>query len=233
MVSSDNNPFVTLPEESMQYAVDNQLLSVLVVLPIFAYPLLPLVGRSGIRCEISLIWSSLLSAAIIKTAAWTGIAPGMALGELWQGGLLILSAAAGIEGLCVPRSRRAKPQDFHYAAVAIQGFSLLGVVDHFLGAVLSSAAEVGWPLYIFRLWTSVVGFLAVGGVFLIFLEIYAKYLIHGLMTRQVSWWPWLPENGAAKDFGPAWSVALAIVVGLTPVAVAVIVINASQSSELL
>ncbi|KAJ4148418.1 hypothetical protein LMH87_002889 [Akanthomyces muscarius] len=113
----------------------------------------------------------------------------MALGELWQGALLILSAAAGIEGLCVPRSRRAEPEDFHYAAVAIQGFSLLGVVDHFLDAVLLEAAEVGWPLYISRLLTSVVGFLTVGGVVLMFLGIYAKDLIHGFMTRQVSWWP--------------------------------------------
>ncbi|OAA69237.1 hypothetical protein LEL_10113 [Akanthomyces lecanii RCEF 1005] len=127
----------------------------------------------------------------------------MALGELWQGALLILSAAAGIEGLCVPRSRRAKPQDFHYAAVAIQGFSLLGAVDHFLDAVLFEAAGVGWPLYIFRLLTSVVGFLTVGGVFLMFLEIYAEDVIHGFRTRQVSWWPWLPETGAEEDFGPA------------------------------
>ncbi len=65
------------------------------------------------------------------------------------------------------------------------------------------AAGVGWPLYIFRLLTSGVGFLTVGGVFLMFLEIYAEDVIHGFMTRQVSWWPWLPENGAEEDFGPA------------------------------
>lgn len=44
MISSNNNPFAILPEESMQYTADNQLLAVLVVLPIFAYPLLPSLG---------------------------------------------------------------------------------------------------------------------------------------------------------------------------------------------
>lgn len=231
---SDNGPFATLPKEPMQYAVDNQLLAVLIVLPIFAYPLLPSVGRSGIRCEIFLVWSSLLGIAILKTAAWAEIAPGLALGELWQGALLITTAAAGIEGLCAPRRGKAEPRDFHYAALVIQGFSILGAIDWFQDVVFPEAAEaVGWPFYIFRLLIIVFGCLPIGLAFLMFLEIYARDVIHGFTTRRVSWWPWLPENGAAEDFGPAWSIALAIAVGLAPVAMAVIVVHAWQSSVLL
>lgn len=85
---------------------------------------------------------------------------------------------------------------------------------------------MAWPSYIFRLFIIVVGCLPVGCVFFLFLEIYAKDVIHGFTTRRVSLWPWLPENGAEDDFGPAWSFAFAIVVGLAPMAIAAIVINA-------
>ncbi|OAQ95779.1 hypothetical protein LLEC1_04985 [Akanthomyces lecanii] len=226
VLPSDKNTLAALPEELTQYAVDNQLLAVLVVLPLFAYPLLPSARRSGIRCEMFLIWSSLLSAVILKTATWSKAAPGLVLGEFWQGAMLTISATAGIEGLRVPRSRRAEPEDFHYAAKFMQGFALLRAVDWLLDAVGSAAAEAGWPLYIFRLLTSVVGFMIVGGVSALFLEIHAKDMILRFMTRQVAWWLWLPENGAEEDFGPPWSIAAAVAVGLAPVAVSVIIANA-------
>lgn len=126
---SGNDTWAALPEVPIQRTLDDQVLAVLIVLPIFLYPLLPSAGRSGIRCEIFLIWASLLSVMVIKLADWTEIAPGLALAEPWQGAVLITTAAAGIEGLCVPRDRKAEPQDFHYAAIIVQGLSLLSAVD--------------------------------------------------------------------------------------------------------
>ncbi|ATY62472.1 hypothetical protein A9K55_007162 [Cordyceps militaris] len=131
--SSGKNTLADLPEETMLHALDKQLLVVLTVLPIVAYPFLPSAGRLGIRCEIVLIWSCLLSALIINTVAWTAA-----------------------DGPIISR-------------------------------------RIGWhPSH------------------LLFRDD-PRPRYHRFITRQVPWWLWLPENGAAEDFGPGFSVALAIV----------------------
>ncbi len=175
-----------------------------------------------------LIWPSLLSLALKRTTIWIrhgSDRPALVMQD-WQVTLFLLSALAGIQGLCVPRNREATYRDFTYTAGIVELSVLHNLLRPIEAAFRSSVAELGYLLYICRLLGTAVGLLTIGVAICGCLEYYAPSALLHFTTRHVSGWYWLPENGASDDFGPTWSLVLAVVVGLAPVVLSLVIFYA-------
>lgn len=88
-------------------------------------------------------------------------------------------------------------------------------------------AGTGWLAHLLRLLTIIVGILVVSIAIYMCLDQLGPTMLFRFTTRQFPLWFWLPENGAPDDFGPGWSIALAIAVAVMPLLVLfVAVVNA-------
>jgi hypothetical protein len=183
-------------------------------LAVAAYPFLPSTRRPIIRREIFLIWPSGLGLAFIScinTLAWGFGQPYVHL-QPWQSILLGYSALAGA-GLL---SRNPKREDFklsaHFAFTIF--FTVLCDRLHYFFLLKDDKADsleyfgrsLAWGISTFG-----IGLLTYG----VFMHL-ATTAFYQFATRRVSWWYWLPENGAEEDFMPFWSISLANLVLLAP-----------------
>lgn len=204
-------------------------------LPIIAYPFLPSASRLGFRCEIFLIWPFLLVATLtVAIRATEHGSEGHKFGiDLWQGSLILVSASAGFRALCVPSGRKPKPRDFSRTAELLPVFSGVGLLVLFDDVFLLEPAELDLLPRLMRLLTVAVGICSVSLTIFFFFECQATAFIFKFTTRRVSWWYWLPENGADDDYGPCSSIVLAISVGITPLLLFLDVFNARESNRLI
>lgn len=214
---------------------DQALVALMTLLPIIAYPFLPSVGRSGVRCEIFLIWPSLLIAALITTIRTIDLGSGKPVFgiQLWQAILNFLSALAAIQGLRVPSSREPKPKGFSYTAEYLPVFFTYVFLKLFDDVFLLKPAEVSWLFYLLRLLMVSVGIVTMGFIVFLYLTDLATAMLFKFITRGVPCWYWLPENGAAEDFGPRWSIALAIAVAIAPLVLFIAIITARERGILI
>ncbi|KAJ6780001.1 hypothetical protein PWT90_10461 [Aphanocladium album] len=215
-----------LSDANMGHLIDVQtLITFMALIPIIAYPFLPSVGRSGVRCEIFFIWSCSVGFTLVKMAAYMQTdsdGPKLSIAR-WQALLFTLPMVAGVLGLRVPCIRKANAKDFSYLAGFLQTSGLFWGFDLAEKTLYPQQGVLGWQLYILRLLGIILFLITVGAAAYTIVEHYVPVVVCHFITRHVSWWFWLPENGADEDFGPAWSIALAITVGAAPVLIFAII----------
>ncbi|OAA55696.1 hypothetical protein ISF_07801 [Cordyceps fumosorosea ARSEF 2679] len=125
--------------------------------------------------------------------------------------------SAGFQALRVPSSRAPEAKDFVSAADYIVVWIYLDYLDLF-EAIFEGHPESVWMARVSRV---SIEYLSVAVVVLAAFLFSRRFLSQALLhfiTRRVSWWHWLPENGGAKEFGPFWSVFLAMAVVMAPLA---------------
>jgi len=217
---SNTNKQDVLPSWPMPLLSNKALLAVVAVLPVVAYPFLPSVGRSGVRCQIFLVWPSLFCFAlvqIIRVLEWGSGRPYFGIDSPWLYTLLWCSTTAGLKGLLMPRGRKPKPEDFSFSATSV--VFIFYFSNLFDDVFVLGHAETGWLGHLLRLLIINVGTIVVGYAFYWCLDELSTIFLFRFTTRQVPWWYWLPENGAADDFRPGWSIALAVAVAIMPLLV--------------
>ena len=192
---------------------------ILTLLPFLAYPFLPSVGRSGIRCEYTLIWSHVIVFVYLCTSREMGrgsVGP-LFPPPIWQLVAIYHSLWIGIESLRIPSNREPKVKDFNSLA-RLLGWNYSYGLLYFFGYNIFDIAPAGysWLACIFRLMVLVEVVVIFYSLFSYFLEDHTARLLFVFTTRRVSWWYWLPENSYRDDFGPWWSFALAAVVAIAP-----------------
>ncbi|OAA36338.1 hypothetical protein BBO_08215 [Beauveria brongniartii RCEF 3172] len=172
---------------------DQSLLYAIALLPIVAYPFLPSVGRSGVRCELFLIWSAVVPLTLMLAMRFYFEGPILEVEEyfIW---LMYTLAMAGIQGLRVPSDRLPKPTDFNLAAGLPEGFLIFALIDFFSNGIpLFTPTWIGWLSRLLYLLFAFFFILAVPLVVFTFWD--APRALFKFTTRQVSEWYWLPENG--------------------------------------
>ncbi|KAK8147923.1 hypothetical protein G3M48_000714 [Beauveria asiatica] len=210
---------------------DQFLLTVITLLPIVAYPFLPSVGLSGVRCELFLIWSSLVPVTLITAMRFGYGVPAPEMG-LWLSVLtfavMTFPARAGIRRLRVPHDSPPKPTYCVNTAVDMHCILSLALLSLLGDDALSAAPTwIGWLPHL--LYLLIVLFVVVAAPFVVFLCWDVTETIFKFTTRQVSWWYWLPENGAVRDFAPAWSIFLATAVVIVPILLGIAVLESRLS----
>lgn len=171
------------------------------LLPVLAYPFLPSVGRSRLRCEALLVWNAVVLAAFLTVNRvifrWQV--------ELWPLIVMHMYGLAGFRALRVPWSRELKAEDLVCTAEHVVTWMFWGYLDLVMDTI--EARESGWMALasLQFLGGFVVGYVArlAAGCYL------SQALLH-FVTRRVSWWRWLPEDGSDNEFGPCWSMFLAV-----------------------
>ncbi|XWW97998.1 hypothetical protein V2A60_005994 [Cordyceps javanica] len=196
-------------KNNRQYEMFNSrfLIGGVCLLPVLAYPFLPSVGRSGVRCEVLLLWNAAVLVAFLTanrlTVLWSV--------DLWPIVVMQLYGLVGFRALRAPSSREPEAEDFVSAAEHVVVWPLWASIGLVMDTI--NAREPGW--------VALALIQSLGGVFVGFLAklAAARYLSEALrcfVTRQVSWWHWLPENGSSDEFGPPWSFFLAAAVAIAP-----------------
>lgn len=147
-------------------------------------------------------------------------------GANWQLALLILSLYCGFYGLFFqPTKGVLTRKDFRDMAENIKLAYISSWIREQNQRPDPKLAESDGLLYLLR------GLIFYGGpIFFVFLScMIASHvlptLILGLVTRRISWWYWLPENGADEDFGPPWSIVLALVVAIAPIVLSIALLD--------
>ncbi|KAF1739732.1 hypothetical protein CRV24_001668 [Beauveria bassiana] len=228
LAMSEANELGLLPNRPMLEVLSDQfLLNVIALLPIIAYPFLPSVGRSGVRCELFLIWSAVVPWTLILAMRFYFEGPILEVEEYFMW-LTYVLAMAGIQGLRVPSDRLPKPTDFNLAAGLLQCSVIFGLINFFSNDIsLLTPTWIGW---LSRLLYFLIAFIFILGVpFFVFLSWDAPTAFLKFTTRQVPEWFWLPENGAVRDFAPAWSILLAIAVVIVPLVLSIAVLESRLS----
>ncbi|KAM3499597.1 hypothetical protein MY10362_007158 [Beauveria mimosiformis] len=206
---------------------DQSLLNAIALLPIVAYPFLPSVGRSGVRCELFLIWSAVVPLTLMLAMRFYFEGPKLEVEEyfIW---LIYSLALAGIQGLRMPSDRLPKPKDFNLVAGLPECFLIFALIDFFSnGMPLFTPTWIGWLSRLLYLLFAIFFILAVPLVIFTSLDVPRAYL--KFTTRQVSEWFWLPENGAVRDFAPAWSILLAFAVVIVRIVLSIAVLESRLS----
>lgn len=216
------------------FRISERLLVLLItILPILAYPFLPSASRLGFRCEMFLIWPFLLIAILTVTIRATeqGSKGHEFVMDLWQSTLILVSASAGIHGFRVPSGRKPEPRDFSRTAELLPVLIGVGLLFLFEDVFLLKPAEIDLVPRLLRLLTVAVGICSVSLMIFFCLNLKFTAFIFKFTTRHVSWWYWLPENGAADDFGPRWSIALAVFAGIAPLLLFLTIFNAREGNK--
>lgn len=149
------------------------------------------------------------------------ITPAVRIGGL-PAYLLIFSAVAGIRGHWVPGGHRATVKDFTFVARSTELRLFLWMLQALEDACFTNPADIGWICYRLRIAVTFLGWAS--AIFVV--EHHGPSVVFQFTTRTVSQWYWLPENGATEDFGPAWSIAVALAMVATPVAISMVILNA-------
>ncbi|KAM3557028.1 hypothetical protein ARSEF4850_005267 [Beauveria asiatica] len=206
---------------------DQFLLTIIALLPIVAYPFLPSVGRSGVRCELFLIWSAVVPLTLLSAMRFYFEGPILKVEDYFFY-LIYILAATGIQGLRVPSDRLPKPTDFDLVAGVLQSLVVFALIDRFSNGIsLFTPTCIGWLSRLLYLLFAFFFTLAVPLV--AFISWDAPRAFFKFSTRQVPEWYWLPENGAASDFAPAWSILLAIAVVIAPIVMGIAVLESRLS----
>lgn len=114
------------------------LLAATCLLPVLAYPFLPSVGRSGLRCEALLVWNAVVLAVFLTVNMvifhWQA--------DLWPLVVMHMSGLAGFRALRVPSSHELKAEDLVSTAEHVVTWFLWG----YLGIIMDiiEARESGW-----------------------------------------------------------------------------------------
>lgn len=198
---------------------DRILSEILTILPLVAYPFLPSASRSGIRCEVSFIWTPVLVYIYLLTSSHNvdGSADPYPLPPTWQTIVPLYSLYIGIEAILVPSSREPKAADYNSLAKFFGLPCTYGLL-YCLGHNVYDITPDGYSRLacVLRLMALCLIASVLFSLFNHFLLDAAARLVFAFATRRVSWWCWLPENSDGDDFGPWWSFALAAFVVIAP-----------------
>ncbi|XWX02035.1 hypothetical protein V2A60_010067 [Cordyceps javanica] len=185
------------------------LLTATCLLPVLAYPFLPSVSRSGIRCEALFVWYGVVLGVL-------SFANGFLFRwelELWQITLVEIYAMAGYAVLLLPSSSEVKVDDLDLTARMLATEVVWYQTGVFQDTLL--ARKSGWMA---RASLQLFGGFFVGYLIFLATRDYLSGALFHFFTRRVSWWHWLPENGSDDEFGPGWSMFLVVAVVIAPLA---------------
>lgn len=216
------------PSILQYFLLDGEMLRMyMILLPAAAYPFLPSPSRSGIRCEFFLLWPCILYfmlpslASTLTSADAPPTLSGAARGQVL---VFLVVAAASIKGLLVPRDREPTPKDFSSAASTAQGGLFFTLLEAFQDLRYYELRKTDSLLAAAPALFSFFGLVLVFLVAYCVLDIYLPPVAMCFVTRQFPGWYWLPENGAKDDFGPAWSMGLAVAAIAAPVTISAFII---------
>ncbi len=207
------------------------LIAVGAALPVVAYPFLPSQSTEpGNPIEFLLIWPSILHLVLfhfINIMAWVA---GQEYAHLqpWVFPLTVCSAMAGLS-LATAEKHEPQHKDFEPATrvtFLIVVWELIWLVNHGLFvAGDTSLVQVMWAL------ASTTGIFVFGLFLGEHLFEPAVMVLYRFTTRRVSWWFWLSESGAQKDFLPLWSMVLAVFVFISAPVLVVAAFQAMTSNS--